>query len=473
MKKWHRLLQALAIMVAAPAAAQPAAQVYDGRLIDGSGAAPIPRGRVVVSSGRIVCAGERRACPVPAGAERIDAGSGTIMPGLIDLHVHPRPHYIAWFAAAGVTTIRAATISPDMLAAVRGISAVLPRIIAAGPLIDGPNTIIARFFADAAEDVRLAAVHPPGRGPLARTEVLTVSTPAEARAAVEEEAAAGAQWIKLYERIPHAAYAAAVERARQLGIPVMTDLGMMFTRGFDGAEVDAVQAAAMGVATLEHGSGLALAYRRAGGDPAATALDPAIVGRLADALRRHNVALIPTFSVFAGIAAEAPFDLAHSGLPMGDATGETADGLRGQWTAIHGGSASNRPRAQGDIRLTGAVMRSLIARGGHVGAGSDTPAGSWNLPGGGLHRELELLVVAGLTPLQAIHAATGGAAQILRNEEIGLLARGRTADLLIVAGDPSRDITATRRLVTVVIGGRRHDPAELRRAALAIPMSRR
>ncbi len=214
-------------------------------------------------------------------------------------------------------------------------------------MIDGPNTIIARFFADAPEDVRLAAVHPPGRGPLGMTEVLTVSTPAEARAAVEEEAAAGAQWIKLYERIPPAAYAAANERARQLDIPVMTDLGLMFTRGFDGAEVDAVQAAAMGVATLEHGSGLALAYRRAGGDPAAEVLDPALVGQLADALRRHDVALVPTFSVMAGISVEAPFDLAGSGLPMADATGEAADGLRAQWTAIHSGSASTRGRARG------------------------------------------------------------------------------------------------------------------------------
>ncbi len=473
MMKRHQILQALALMIAMPAAAQPAAQVFDGRLIDGSGAAPVTRGRVVISGGRIVCAGTRRACPAPRGAERIDAGTGTIMPGLIDLHVHPRPHYIAWFPAAGVTAIRAASISPDMLAAVRGIPAALPRIVAAGPMIDGPETIIARFFAGAPEEARLAAIHPPGRGPLAGTEVLTVATPAEARAAVEEEAAAGAQWIKLYERIPAPAYAAAAERARQLNIPVMTDLGMMFTRGFDGAEVDAVQAAAMGVATLEHGSGLALAYRRAGGDPAAAALDPSLVGRLADALRRHDVALIPTFSVFAGIAAGAPFDLAGSGLPMADANGEAADGLRAQWSAIHAGSASTRGRAQGDVRLTTAVMRALVARGGRVGAGSDTPAGSWNLPGGGLHRELELLVAAGLTPLQAIHAATGGAAGILRNNDIGLLAPGRTADLLIVAGDPSRDITATRRLVTIVIGGRRHDPAELRRAALAVPVPRR
>jgi imidazolonepropionase-like amidohydrolase len=92
--------------------------------------------------------------------------------------------------------------------------------------------------------------------------------------------------------------------------------------------------------------------------------------------------------------------------------------------------------------------------GGTVGAGSDAPAGVFNLPGGSIHRELELLVRAGLTPLEAIRSATGVAGEILGRTDLGVLCPGAAADLLVVAGNPAEDILATRRIRHVIQAGR-------------------
>jgi imidazolonepropionase-like amidohydrolase len=108
----------------------------------------------------------------------------------------------------------------------------------------------------------------------------------------------------------------------------------------------------------------------------------------------------------------------------------------------------------------------LAQLGGRIGAGSDTPAGAYNLPGGGLHLEMELMTRAGLSPLQALSSATGTAADILQREDIGRIAVGRRVDLLVVEGDPSQDIRDTRRLRQVILDGQVLDPAALKNRAL-------
>jgi hypothetical protein len=101
------------------------------------------------------------------------------------------------------------------------------------------------------------------------------------------------------------------------------------------------------------------------------------------------------------------------------------------------------------VERTRSQTERLIAAGVPVGAGTDTP-----LPHA-LHWELEALVEAGLTPLQALHAATGAAARILGAEaEIGTIAPGMRADLLLLDGDPSKDIRNTQKIALVLIGGR-------------------
>jgi len=107
-----------------------------------------------------------------------------------------------------------------------------------------------------------------------------------------------------------------------------------------------------------------------------------------------------------------------------------------------------------DLRLDQALTRRIHELGGVIGAGTDVPAGDYNLPGGGLHRELELLVKAGLTPLAALHAATGAAGQILGLPGLGTLRAGSVADVIIVAGNPATNIRATRNVRYVLQAGR-------------------
>ncbi|WP_189010731.1 hypothetical protein [Deinococcus malanensis] len=116
-----------------------------------------------------------------------------------------------------------------------------------------------------------------------------------------------------------------------------------------------------------------------------------------------------------------------------------------------------RSAADWDARLAAALTWHVLEQGGEVGAGTDTPAGVDNLPGGGLHAELAHLVNdARVTPLQALRAATGTAGRLLANGTVpwvGVLRPGAAGDALIVNGDPLQDITVTRRVRTVIHSG--------------------
>jgi len=90
--------------------------------------------------------------------------------------------------------------------------------------------------------------------------------------------------------------------------------------------------------------------------------------------------------------------------------------------------------------------------GGRLVVGSDTPM-PFVVPGPSIHQELERMVGAGVPPLSAIHAATGSAAEALVPPDLGKVAAGALADLVLVAGDPSTDITATRAIRKVIKGG--------------------
>jgi hypothetical protein len=399
--------------------------VLTGRLIDGTGAAPIPDGIVVIDGEHIRCAGPRTGCAMPRGARVIDAEDGTILPGLIDLHAHVRPHYLTFFLAAGITSVRDASNSFEVLEAMGRDGPERARLFWSGPVIDGEESVLGEA-------------------------ALRVRTASEAEAAVDMLAARGVDLIKLYEQLPAEAFHAAARRGREHGIPIATDLGLQLGRGLTASRVDALEAIAAGVTSIEHASGFALAYQRLGGDPAREPHDAVLIDSLAHALVAHDVVLVPTLSLMHSFASEALPSI--EGIPLAT---ETPAEMIEWWGTVHRSlGPSARARAAADYRLAAALTRRVAELDGRIGAGTDTPAGPLVLPGGGLHRELELLVAAGLTPLQAIHAATGEAARTLGRPERGILAARKVADLLIVAGDPSADIRATRQIRQVIKAGR-------------------
>jgi imidazolonepropionase-like amidohydrolase len=388
--------------------------VLRGRLIDGTGAAPVEDGVVVIRGERIACAGAAAACRIPAGARVIDAGEGTILPGLIDLHAHVwDPGMLAMFLPAGVTSVRDLHNTFENLAILDTVTAPAPRLFRAGPLIDGrqtwPGAVVAR------------------------------DVPAVIRA-VDSVAARGVDFIKLYNGLSAEQVAAAAAQARRAGKRVTADLL--------NSPVDALAAMDAGVEGFEHAGGFAQAYRRMGGDPESFPLDSVMMDSLARAVVRHRAYIVPTLIVAHQYASERRPSLA--GVPLAD---RVPDHVHAFWTRGDAAPASFKHVFDVHEQFAAHLTRRVAALGGRVGAGSDLP-NPYVTPGGALHQELELLVGAGLTPLQALRAATGGAADILRRDDLGVLAAGRRADVIVVAGNPATDIRATRDVRTVIRDGR-------------------
>lgn len=421
--------------------ATPAASwVFTGRVFDG-GKSPAITAMVVVEGDRIVCVAAPGDCSIPTGAQQVEIGNRTLLPSLIDLHTHARPAYAALWVEAGVTTIRDGNNSLEMLDAIRAAEPLAPRVFGSGPMLDGPQSVVAGMG---------GLNGPPGAHPIRKQELMLVTTPAEAEHAVDLLAENGAQHIKLYEQLAPDVYLAAATRARRLGLPVMTDLGMATTRGLSKAQVDALQAAEAGASSIEHGSGVALAYQRRGGNPLAEELDEELLDHIAQNIAKAGTAVVPTLVGLMNMAAETyP---SESDYPL---AGKMHPSVHPWWRDLHGGHGStHRHEYRQELHFRRAFLRHFIAHGGIVGAGTDTPALPMVVAGDALHVELRALEALGLSPAEALHAATGAAAGIIGNRELGRIAPGRLADLLLVDGDPTQKLADSRNVRAVWQGGR-------------------
>ena len=186
-------------------------------------------------------------------------------------------------------TVHDANNSLSMLQGLQKMGPCRPRLVYAGPLLDGPNTVFKSSFPYllVGRFIRSAPA-----GPVHDLIALLVRTPAEAQAAVDSVAAHGATFVKRYEQLSPEAYSAATARARKRHLRVMTDLGMMETRGLNGAQVDALQAMQARIQSIEHASGYALAYQRFSGD-LTKPLDAKLIDQLAQATVRNRTTLVP------------------------------------------------------------------------------------------------------------------------------------------------------------------------------------
>ncbi len=380
----------------------PPLWLVNGRLWDArDGARPNPGLGIV--SGRLTF---RR----PPGARTIDLAGHTALPGLIDMHVHALGGRFdgEMMIGAGITSARdVGSYLPGVLRH-RGEAAAGTRI---GPrlFVTGPYIV---------------------RGPALTDQEIGADGPDDVAGVVATLAGAGADGIKLHRGIDAAMLRHATQAAHRRGLWVAAHL--------DGIAADA--AAAEGVDTIEHGFGI-------DGQEAAIA---AMIGA--------GTAFVPTLTV-AENAWRIP-ELARQDNPD---LAPYPSLFRRAWIRSQIGNARAKGMTAAEIarRLTSQTrladfVRRLHAAGGRVLAGSDAPA-FLVPPGAGLHRELELLVAAGLTPSEALAAATLEAARALRRDaEVGALAEGMRADLLVVRGESAPDaagIAAFRNPALVVKDG--------------------
>jgi imidazolonepropionase-like amidohydrolase len=377
----------------------------------GTDRAPIPDATVIIRAGRIAAVGPASATPVPPDAAVVDATGLFIIPGLWDMHAHAgQSDWAPAYLAAGVTTIRDMGGEFEFLTAFRTAiekGAIGPRVLLAG-LVDGPG------------DRAFGAV--------------TAATPDQGRAVVRRYHDAGFQQIKIYALVAPETVRAVIAEAHRLGMTVTGHVPAGMT------SESAVQA---GFDQLAH-----MPLRgRPGSDEAAIGIA---------FFRQNGTVLDPTQSwgEFLGRTAAMPLSAIH---PDIDRLPPVLARQLSLVTASTGDPATIRARQLDAWRL----LRQARDAGVPVVAGTDK-----GVPGFSLPREIEIYVEGGMTPLQAIQAATIVPARAMKlDAEVGTVEVGKRADLAVLRGDPLARIANIRAVRWVVANGRLYDTAALWRAA--------
>jgi imidazolonepropionase-like amidohydrolase len=387
--------------------------IADARVFDGE--RPWPRASVQVADGRIEAIGE--SLPVPAGYERIDAAGRTLLPGLIDAHVHTWGEARRDALRFGVTTML------DMFSD--------HRQIAAARAERGSLEATARADLWSAGTLATAAG---GHGTQFGMDIPTLAAPDEADAWVAARKAEGSDFIKIVREDLH------------------TFTGRAQWPTLDDATAAAVIAAAkrQGLRAVVHASGRehARASLRDGADGLVHGFEDALADPEFVALARARGAfVIATLTVVAGMAGESSTLAEDARI-----TPYLTPGQR-QTLAADFGFGAPRPRLIDTAREN---IRRLHAGGVTILAGSDAPNPN-TAHGASLHEELEHLVRAGLSTQEALVAATSGPARAFGLDDRGRIAPGMRADLLLVDGDPLGDITTTRAIAGVWKNGQRVD----------------
>lgn len=417
-------------------------------LIDGSGGPPKSDALILVKDGVIRAIARVNEIKVPRGAQEISLIGKTIMPGLIDADARLERWALTRYLAWGVTAVRDVHSTGDSGYAIKKDvdlgSIVGPRVFTAGPAIDGPPATL------------------PGASAVAGEE--------EARQAVDQRALAGADFVSVYTKMTPELLRPIIDEASTLRIRVAARVG----------KVDALTAARLGVSSLEALSGIVEAaapepapYYRAHDlfyagltmeERGWNTLDSVTVARLARTLAGTRVAIVPVLvehETFARLDDPA----LQRRLGMSDVPSDTTLRVRRVAALLQRAGwrqadfeAFRRARAAQDQ-----FVREFKAAGGLLAAGTDA-SNPLLVPGASLHEELALLVAAGLTPTEAITAATRHAAQLLGADSLGFLAPGKLADLVVLNRSPVEDITGTRDIAWVMARGRMLKPDSLRAA---------
>lgn len=389
-------------------ASSRAVAIVGATLIDGRGGKPVPDSVVVVQGEKIVAAGPRASTAIPKDAEVFDATGLTLLPGLMDAHFHIERDYELprLFLVHGVTSVRDPGQWIHVYEPIRQSALPQPRCFVSGPHLDCPPHAYPR-------------------------DAFTVTNAETTRAAVNRFVEEGASHIKVYFRLPLDLIRVACAAAHARGVPVTAHLEL----------VDADQAIRAGVDGIEHVTSFGTALA----EPAEAERFRAAVARDNEARRRGRYELWSKLDLANSPRVKPLLDLLVQQKTFVSPTlavFERRPGDKGT-TDMEARAFANMLRFVGLVHRAGGTIV--------VGSHSSVPKAP---RGWAYHRELELLVECGLTPLEAITAATWNNARFFGVEHrLGSVAPGRLADLVLVAGDPLTDLQALRRVRRVMLNG--------------------
>jgi len=403
--------------------------IVGGTLIDGTGAAPVPDAAVLIHNGRIVAVGPGPNVKIPRDARVVDARGKTILPGLWDMHAHFEQ--VEWgpiYLAAGVTTVRDCgnefefvTAVRDAIAQGRGLG---PRLLLAG-IVDGSGGHAA-------------------------------DTPQHAREQTDRYHDAGFQQMKIYSWVKLEEVKVVADEAHRLGMTVTGHVPEGLT---------AYQVIEAGQDQINHISFIAdMMHEEFPPDmsrndrrkiTATIDLDSQPAHKALMFLKEHRTVVDPTMALqelFTSSTAKPPASFEPG-------VAKVAPELARQLTDVEPPNEVSELRERvflKDLAIVGALHRAGIP----IVAGTDQA-----VPGHSLHREIELYVQAGLTPMEALQAATIVPARAMGLEkESGTLEKGKRGDLILINGNPLQDIRNTRNVEYVVTGGTMYNSVELWRS---------
>ncbi|MDJ0758691.1 MAG: amidohydrolase family protein [Woeseiaceae bacterium] len=383
---------------------------------------------VIVVDKRIESIGHVDEVPVPEGSVLVDGTNRYLMPGLAEMHAHIPPasansleRVLALFALNGVTTVRGMLGHPSHIELTKAIESgevFGPQLYTSGPSLNGNS----------------------------------VSGAADARQQVRDQKAGGYGFLKLHPGLSLAEFDAIAETARQVGIPFA---------GHVSVAVGVRHALASGMASIEHLDGYFVASLSEGAEQSggyggffdvllAAYVDPDKIAALAAETASTDTWNAPTQVLFENVvSAESAEDL--GGRPE----------MRYMPMFVVNGWISSKRQFHADdydpdvaarsIELRRRLIKALHDNGAKLLLASDAPQ-IFNVPGFSIHRELQSLVDAGLTPFEALQTGTTNAALFL-DGNFGRVEPGYRADLVLLDDNPLEDIANTRRVHGIVLNG--------------------
>src|SRR6266436_1228635 len=423
------------------------------RVIDGTGAVPRADQTLVIANGKITAMGDAASTKIPEGAKVLDLKGYTVIPGLVGMHDHmyyPAPggppalypeHAASFprlYLAGGVTSIRTTgSVEPysdlELKRAIDEGKMAGPKIHVTGPYLEGQGAFTIQMH--------------------------QLKDAEDARRTVEYWIAEGTTSFKAYMNITPEELAAAVKAAHAHGIKVT---GHLCSIGFR-------EAAALGIDDLEHGLVVDTEFaegKKPGVCPGAASGTKALLGQeitgkpIEDMIRdlvAHHVAVTSTLPVFETfVPGRAPLDARVLDAMLPEA--------RISYLRKRAGISDNAAKSDWAVLFKKEMdfEHEFAKQGGLLLAGLDPTGYGGVIAGFGDQREVELLVEAGFTPVEAIHIATSNGAEFLGElDKIGTLAAGKAADIAVIHGDPSANIKDIEKVEIVFKDGVGYDSAKL------------